>query len=76
MSYDFTTNTSDPSPFHGDNHGTECAGVIAMTKNDLCGVGVAFDCKIGGKQVNLCLVKPLMKHKFKEYFKFFHGCLP
>ena len=48
VSHDFTTDTSDPTPFRGDNHGTECAGVVAMSKNTLCGIGVAFDSKIGG----------------------------
>ena len=48
VSYDYTSNTSDPSPLEGDSHGTQCAGVIAMSKNNLWGIGVAFDCKIGG----------------------------
>ena len=48
VSYDWTTNTSDPLPHERDNHGTECAGVIAMSKNSRCGVGVAFDSNIGG----------------------------
>lgn len=31
------------------NHGTQCAGVIAAEgNNNLCGVGVAYKCKIGG----------------------------
>jgi len=30
-------------------HGTRCAGEIAMTaNNDFCGVGVAYNAKIGG----------------------------
>ena len=31
-------------------HGTKCAGVIAAGRDDrLCGVGVAYDCGIGGE---------------------------
>ena len=40
---------SDPTPTGADSHGTKCAGVIAMGKNSYCGVGVAFESKIGGK---------------------------
>eukprot|EP00092_Neocalanus_flemingeri_P014184 GFUD01015303.1.p1 GENE.GFUD01015303.1~~GFUD01015303.1.p1 ORF type:complete len:647 (+),score=141.20 GFUD01015303.1:124-2064(+) len=43
----------DPSPRYdssGSNrHGTRCAGVVAATRNNsLCGVGIAFNAKIGG----------------------------
>jgi hypothetical protein len=32
-----------------NRHGTRCAGEIAMLPNNsVCGVGVAFDAKIGG----------------------------
>ena len=34
-----------------DNHGTSCAGAIAMVKdNGVFGVGVAYDSKIAGLQ--------------------------
>merc|ERR1719431_1978467 len=46
---------ADPEPRKGDdtqNHGTKCAGEIAMQAgNENCGVGVAPDCKIGGIRV-------------------------
>lgn len=33
-----------------NSHGTRCAGEIAMVaNNEKCGVGVAFNVKIGGK---------------------------
>ena len=36
--------------FHLLRHGTLCAGVIAAGRDDsLCGVGVAYDCEIGGE---------------------------
>ena len=38
--YDFTNE---------NKHGTRCAGEIAMAPNNgVCGVGVAYDAKIGG----------------------------
>lgn len=44
---------NDPSPqssfFYSDAHGTKCAGVIAMSKdNGICGVGVAYEAKVAG----------------------------
>ena len=33
-----------------DRHGTSCAGVIAMARdNDYCGVGVAYNARLVGK---------------------------
>lgn len=34
-----------------DNHGTRCAGEIASARNDLCGVGVAWDAKVAGIRI-------------------------
>lgn len=34
-----------------DNHGTRCAGEIAAARNDLCGVGVAWDAKVAGLRI-------------------------
>ena len=31
-----------------DSHGTACAGIIAMEKNNVCGVGVAYNSRITG----------------------------
>ncbi|XP_054715875.1 neuroendocrine convertase 1-like [Uloborus diversus] len=49
------TNDNDPDPFprydssDSNNHGTRCAGEIAMTaNNEKCGVGVAYNAKVGG----------------------------
>ncbi len=52
-SYDFVDSDRDVMPGWSngrvDNHGTSCAGVIAMVKdNGVCGVGVAYDAKIAG----------------------------
>ncbi|GFU97873.1 neuroendocrine convertase 1 [Trichonephila clavipes] len=52
-SWDTNDNDSDPFPRYDEsdsnNHGTRCAGEIAMTANNLkCGVGVAYNAKIGG----------------------------
>lgn len=51
-SYDINGNDSDPMPRdNGDNkHGTRCAGeVAAVAFNNYCGVGVAYNASIGGK---------------------------
>lgn len=49
------TNDNDPDPFprydesNSNNHGTRCAGEIAMTAdNEMCGVGVAYNARVGG----------------------------
>lgn len=49
LSWDYNRNRSDPAFKADAYHGTKCAGVIAMVANNsLCGVGVAFDSKVGG----------------------------
>lgn len=51
-SYDFNDNTEEPKPrLSDDKHGTRCAGEIAAVKNNVCGVGVAYDAKIGGLRI-------------------------
>ncbi|CAL9704229.1 unnamed protein product [Knipowitschia caucasica] len=52
-SYDFNDNDPDPFPRYDstneNKHGTRCAGEIAMqANNNKCGVGVAFNAKVGG----------------------------
>lgn len=47
---------NDPTPsYNGMNqHGTRCAGEVAMIANNgKCGVGVAYNAKIGGKLIKL-----------------------
>ena len=40
------------------SHGTRCAGeVSAVANNGICGVGVAYNSKIGGKKVIKLLVR-------------------
>ncbi|KAJ9600056.1 hypothetical protein L9F63_009647, partial [Diploptera punctata] len=53
ISYDANDNDNDPTPRYDDvlsnAHGTRCAGEIAMVANNRkCGVGVAFNARIGG----------------------------
>ncbi|KAG0236333.1 peptidase S8/S53 domain-containing protein [Mortierella sp. GBAus27b] len=51
-SYDFNDQTKVPLPrLFDDNHGTRCAGEIASIRNDLCGVGVAWDAKVAGLRI-------------------------
>uniref|UniRef100_A0A8C9SD15 P/Homo B domain-containing protein n=1 Tax=Scleropages formosus TaxID=113540 RepID=A0A8C9SD15_SCLFO len=52
-SYDMNDNDDNPEPRYTlkneNSHGTRCAGqVAAVANNGVCGVGVAFQAKIGG----------------------------
>lgn len=56
-SYDFNEKTPEPKPrLYDDKHGTRCSGEIAAAKNDVCGVGVAYDSRIAGIRI---LSKPI-----------------
>lgn len=56
-SYDFNDKVEEPRPrLSDDRHGTRCAGEVAAVKNDVCGVGVAWDAKIAGIRI---LSKPI-----------------
>ena len=51
-SYDFNDQTDEPKPrLTDDLHGTRCAGEIAAVRNNVCGVGVAYDSKIAGLRI-------------------------
>ncbi|KZF25928.1 hypothetical protein L228DRAFT_279190 [Xylona heveae TC161] len=51
-SYDFNDQTAEPKPrLSDDRHGTRCAGEIAAVKNNVCGVGVAWDSKVAGIRI-------------------------
>ena len=51
-SYDFNDHTDEPRPrLAEDRHGTRCAGEIAAVKNNICGVGVAYDSKVAGLRI-------------------------
>lgn len=51
-SYDFNDKTDEPKPrLSDDHHGTRCAGEIAAVRNGVCGVGVAYNAKIGGIRI-------------------------
>ncbi|CDM37937.1 hypothetical protein DTO013E5_7217 [Penicillium roqueforti] len=56
-SWDFNEGLPEPRPLLlDDKHGTRCCGEIAAAKNDVCGVGVAYDSKIAGIRI---LSKPI-----------------
>lgn len=56
-SYDFNERVPEPRPrLSDDRHGTRCAGEVSAVKNDVCGVGVAWDSKIAGIRI---LSKPI-----------------
>ena len=51
-SYDFNDNVLEPKPrLSDDKHGTRCAGEVSAVKNNVCGVGVAWDSKIAGIRI-------------------------
>lgn len=51
-SYDFNDHTDEPRPrLAEDRHGTRCAGEIAAVRNNVCGVGVAYDAKVAGLRI-------------------------
>ncbi|KAI1638922.1 pheromone processing endoprotease KexB [Biscogniauxia mediterranea] len=51
-SYDFNDHRPEPKPtLSDDRHGTRCAGEVSAAKNDVCGVGVAYDSKIAGIRI-------------------------
>lgn len=56
-SYDFNDHDDEPAPeLAEDRHGTRCAGEVAAVRNDVCGVGVAYDSKVAGIRI---LSKPI-----------------
>lgn len=56
-SYDFNDKTPEPRPrLYDDKHGTRCSGEVAAAKNDVCGVGMAYDSRVAGIRI---LSKPI-----------------
>lgn len=51
-SFDFNDKGPEPKPrLFDDKHGTRCAGEVAAVRNDVCGVGVAYDSKVAGIRI-------------------------
>lgn len=51
-SYDFNDHEDLPKPkLFDDHHGTRCAGQIAAIKNNVCGVGIAYESKVAGVRI-------------------------
>jgi kexin len=51
-SYDFNDQNPEPRPkLSDDRHGTRCAGEVAAAKNNVCGVGVAYDSRVAGIRI-------------------------
>ncbi|PGG97622.1 hypothetical protein AJ79_09132 [Helicocarpus griseus UAMH5409] len=56
-SYDYNDKVDEPRPkAYDDKHGTRCAGEVAAVRNNVCGVGVAYDSKVAGIRI---LSKPV-----------------
>jgi kexin len=50
--YDFNDHVDLPTPvLSDDHHGTRCAGQIAALKNNVCGVGIAYNSKVAGLRI-------------------------
>ena len=58
-SYDFIQDDNDPTPDYNSDepntHGTECSGVVGMSNNSICGVGVAHQANIGCECIAIIL---------------------
>ncbi|KAI9446169.1 peptidase S8/S53 domain-containing protein [Lactarius indigo] len=51
-SYDFNDHEALPYPkLFDDHHGTRCAGQVGAVKNNVCGVGIAYDSKVAGIRI-------------------------
>lgn len=51
-SWDYNKGSAEPRPvLNDDTHGTRCSGEIGASKNDVCGLGVAYDSKIAGIRI-------------------------
>ncbi|KAI8906594.1 peptidase S8/S53 domain-containing protein [Powellomyces hirtus] len=51
-SYDYNVHVKTPEPkLPEDRHGTRCAGEVAAVRNDVCGVGVAYNAKVSGVRI-------------------------
>ena len=51
-SYDYNDHEDLPTPkLADDHHGTRCAGQIAAVKNNVCGMGIAYESKIAGIRI-------------------------
>ncbi|POR33310.1 Protease KEX1 [Tolypocladium paradoxum] len=56
-SWDFNDHGPEPKPrLSDDRHGTRCAGEVAAVRNDVCGLGVAYNSRIAGIRI---LSKPI-----------------
>lgn len=51
-SYDFNDHEALPTPKNfDDHHGTRCAGQVAAGKNNVCGIGIAYESKVAGVRI-------------------------
>ncbi|RKP27327.1 peptidase S8/S53 domain-containing protein, partial [Syncephalis pseudoplumigaleata] len=51
-SYDFNDHVKLPMPrLPEDVHGTRCAGEVAAVRNNVCGVGIAYEAKVAGIRI-------------------------
>lgn len=71
-SWDYNNPGPDPKPrLSDDRHGTRCAGEVAAGKNDVCGVGVAYDSRVAGVRILSSVISDAdeaaaLNYKFQE----------
>ncbi|KAK4629448.1 Kexin [Fulvia fulva] len=67
-SWDFNDQGPDPKPrLSDDKHGTRCAGEISAVRNDICGVGVAYDGKVSGCRILSKVISDAEEAKAMNY---------
>ena len=53
MAFNYVLNEQDPST-NSPSHGTSVAGIVGAAKdNDICGVGIAYEVNLGGKDMSV-----------------------
>jgi kexin len=67
-SWDFNDKGPQPKPkLIDDQHGTRCAGEVAAAKNNVCGVGVAYDARISGVRILSAPISDLDEAEAVQY---------
>ncbi|EPY52611.1 kexin [Schizosaccharomyces cryophilus OY26] len=67
-SWDFNDNMADPLPKLSDDlHGTRCAGEVAASWNDVCGVGIAPKAKVAGVRILSAPINDVVESEALNY---------
>ena len=68
QSYDFITNSKTYQPTDTEvlSHDTACAGIIGAARNNLCGVGIAYDSKVAMLRYKIKKATNNVAHMIRE----------